>query len=811
MKRIRIPFLAILVVLTIEAECQFTNRYPKLDGFRQQIYIEGFDLPIFSTKPIYFAASTVKNRFAFCLNGKVIISTETGKIIPIYNDGAIDFQPRWNNDGTKIAFTRDNGNETFIVLYDFQNAEQRIFHRSGKMDLDPYFTKDGNRILFASSSYGSFDIFSKTIHGSDLKRITTFSGCELSPVPINDDSIVFLSKTQFGDDQISLYSIKQNQKYTLKAIKFIGACKLDIALGRYLIYSWPEEDAYSLKLISIANPEFEFTLAKQLERNFLYPTFNPNDSSVYYSEFSPSSIRIKKSYLWEIGDEEVTIPEVRLKNYKQYKFHFNNLSQDNYREYFKISIKDMENNYYFPKDVINVWADPNLGDLYCYSPLNFTIELPSNKKFILNYSSGLEFFTQKFDPLKNLKDTTNLDYKINWNQVYLDHTFYSGDNHFHLNIGGQYNFNPASLKPVMGGEYLQFCTPLIANFGNRVTDLGFFKHASMNFVFGQEVRSHFHGHLSLMGGNELFFPQFWGPFYELFDDFDFSNNVAIKFGNKHSLISTYVHHTFVEKPFDPINLSKSTYDIFQNSINTEGIGIELVNIWSDEIGSQEIFESILNIGSDIFLNAGTDAFPNVFRTPPVGATRIFTHSKKSVYNYNDYIEDISSGNSFVTNGPLLLFSVENFLPGMVIQFKDTLTFSSDILSYSDTISLEILVNSNVVFKKQMTGSFKFQNMSGKFKCPEKGWISARLISKRKPIRYSDSYSYAYTSPIWINKRNSIPNDVRLSSSKKLLDALEKNRKVVLDAYRGKASTQINEIDNAINILKRRIEEMSVSK
>jgi len=132
------------IFISLQTFAQFTNRYPKLDGFRQQIFFEGFDLPICSTKPIFYSPSPQKGMNCYCLNGKIYITMANGELIQVPNEGFVDFQPKWNNDGSKIVFTRDDGSTTFILLYELVTNKFVTIYKSGKMDLDPTFSNDGH-------------------------------------------------------------------------------------------------------------------------------------------------------------------------------------------------------------------------------------------------------------------------------------------------------------------------------------------------------------------------------------------------------------------------------------------------------------------------------------------------------------------------------------------------------------------------------------------------------------------------------------------------------------------------------------------
>jgi TolB protein len=60
-------------------------------------------------------------------------------------------------------------------------------------------------------------------------------------------------------------------------------------------------------------------------------------------------------------------------------------------------------------------------------------------------------------------------------------------------------------------------------------------------VQSQEVRSHFHGHVSLLGAKEPYSPWFWGPTNPTLGDPDRSNGEVVDYADRTGAFTTYVH------------------------------------------------------------------------------------------------------------------------------------------------------------------------------------------------------------------------------------------------------------------------------
>ena len=61
--------LALLLATAPPSTAQWTNRYPKVEGYRHHVYLEGFELPILSSGPMDPAPSPDGKVIAFSARG----------------------------------------------------------------------------------------------------------------------------------------------------------------------------------------------------------------------------------------------------------------------------------------------------------------------------------------------------------------------------------------------------------------------------------------------------------------------------------------------------------------------------------------------------------------------------------------------------------------------------------------------------------------------------------------------------------------------------------------------------------------------
>jgi TolB protein len=147
----------------------------------------------------------------------------------------------------------------------------------------------------------------------------------------------------------------------------------------------------------------------------------------------------------------------------------------------------------------------------------------------------------------------------------------SADHHFHLNYGGPYQLAPSDLALDAKGEALDIATPLLANLHDRFLDQDLWDYEGAPGVpiieMGQEARSHFLGHLNLLGTEELFWPWVWGPGYEVYGTDDRLNAQALQRASDQGGLGGYVHPVSVRDPFSEEGLSSVPVELVPDAVH----------------------------------------------------------------------------------------------------------------------------------------------------------------------------------------------------------------------------------------------------
>ncbi|NJM53442.1 MAG: CehA/McbA family metallohydrolase, partial [Blastocatellia bacterium] len=402
------------------------------------------------------------------------------------------------------------------------------------------------------------------------------------------------------------------------------------------------------------------------------------------------------------------------------------------------------------------------------------------------------FGTSAVTTTKSIKTGENAEITLDilaplWNPA--TDGWYSADLHSHLNYGGPYLLMPEDIVLDMQGESLDLNTPQLANLHTRFNDVEWWnwrKTTSPQIHFAQEVRSHFLGHVAIVGADSLFFPWYNGPGYPVYSQVDLPNSAALQFARKHGGINSYVHPVANNNPF-PINGEPTglPLELVPDALLGDVDTLEIACLWSDEIGTSEAWYRLLNLGLPIAPSAGSDTMQNLYRTMPIGSTRVYAKPDGAM-NLQNFLTAVKKGRSFVTNGPLMKFTVNGKESGDFITATNSQSVDWKIEAFS-TIAVEkveIIVNGKVAWSD--AGLSGKQTFTGKINAPNGGWIAARIYGGQTKPPFADSYPFAHSAPIWFNKIGSSDATSAKTSAQDLLRWMDVAEKRVNQAYEGAA-------------------------
>lgn len=762
---------------------QWNNRYPKVDGYGHHVYLEGYELPILNSGPTDPAPSPTKNQVVFSAKGWLWLmdmASLTAERITFSSD--MDSRPNWSLDGNQIVFVRDNSKDTKIVVLDLISKKEITLIDTNALDLDPIFSKDGKYVYYASAENGSIDIWRLDLLNKEKKVITKEGNLERLPIPVNsEEGLIYLKKMGFSYDSIELLNLENGISRPLTEENFTSQAAFSLSPdNQTLVYTWPRDDNYELRLLDIFSPKSTLLLTKSSHLP-LSPKFSYDGEWVYYNEFSTNERSELKRISVGGGNPETL--NIKKWNWKSETGTLKIISKvNNSIEPVRMSITDASGHPIIPGTGV-VHSDGQNGIVFFYSPGEIEVKAPLGDITITAVQGFSTLKTVKKVALSETNQATNLNLTRIWDAN--ANGWYSGDNHFHLNYGGTNQLDPEDIVLDLKSEDLDVAFPLLANLGQRFLeqDLWNWKRDEMPIIcFGQEVRSHFLGHLGLLGTKELYWPWVWGPYYDIYGRDDRLNAEPLRFARSQNALGGYVHPVSVSNPFSESGSRRIPIELVADCVLGESDIIEIGCLWSDEIGTATLWHQILNIGVPLSISAGSDVMNDLYRTMAIGAARVYVKLEEKL-TAESYLKALKNGKSFVTNGPLIEFEVDKKIAGGVITSeKSKAKWLLNVHSALPYETVEIFVNGEVVWTKKGNSKPGSKTYSGFLKIPIGGWVTARVSGGAIDWPFMDSYPYAETSPIWINKIYSTNPIVKKQAAKSLLTLLQVSENRLKQGY-----------------------------
>jgi TolB protein len=325
------------------------------------------------------------------------------------------------------------------------------------------------------------------------------------------------------------------------------------------------------------------------------------------------------------------------------------------------------------------------------------------------------------------------------------------DQHVHMNYGGHYRNDVASLARSARAEDLDVLYNLIVNKEQRVNDIAEFRREAqlvegVTVYQAQEFHTSYWGHLGLLHlGSHVLTADFSAYRHTALASPWPHNGVVAALARRQGALVGYVHP--YDWPIRPEEEKTLTHTLPADVALGNVDYLEVVS-FADHLATAEVWHRLLNLGYRLPAGAGTDAMANYASLRgPVGLNRLFLNQSDT--SAQALIDGIRHGRGFVSNGPLLGFELDGRRSGDVIALAapGELNFDAALRGNVPVERLEILVNGTVV--RSLAGkSLRAGDFSGSIRLDRSGWVVLRAYGKSQP-GLMDIYPYASTNPLWI--------------------------------------------------------------
>ena len=237
---------------------------------------------------------------------------------------------------------------------------------------------------------------------------------------------------------------------------------------------------------------------------------------------------------------------------------------------------------------------------------------------------------------------------------------------------------------------------------------------------------------------------------------------------------------FPQDPFADFGADSVPIELIADAVLGDVDALEIICLWSNSYGITALWHQLLNLGIPIAPSAGTDVMLNLHRTMALGTTRVYVRTGEE-QSWAAYIMGLKEGHSFVTNGPLMEFTVEGMHPGEVVA-SGPASWTLELYTATEVDSVDIFVNGEVVASYAGLDSPGHRTYTGTVELPSGGWITAQARGGSTQWPSMDAAPFAHTAPVWIEKRGSTLPDIQRHAAGLLLDLAGAAYRAVRSAY-----------------------------
>lgn len=160
----------------------------------------------------------------------------------------------------------------------------------------------------------------------------------------------------------------------------------------------------------------------------------------------------------------------------------------------------------------------------------------------------------------------------------------------------------------------------------------------------------------------------------------------------------------------------------------------------------DLYYMYLNSGFKIMPTAGSASHPIA---NPVGYNRIYAQLDGEM-NSTNWFKTVKSGNSFVTNGPMLILTANDKPMGSTVTVENNVALNFTIYSHTPIENVQLIENGIVI---KDFNQLKLNNNEAHFdfnlKIDKSSWIAARCFEKQT----DGNVRFAHTSPIFIHVKD----------------------------------------------------------
>ncbi|HSU94677.1 MAG TPA: CehA/McbA family metallohydrolase [Gemmatimonadaceae bacterium] len=781
MRRILFALLALGTAASLPAQREAVLEQIKVP---HPYYFREMYLPQLTTGPSGAAWTPDGTALVYSMRGSLWRQTLGSTVATqLTAGGGYDYQPDVSPDGKWVAFDRYDGKSVELELLELPSGKITALTSNRAVNLEPRWSPDGSRLAFVSTVFeGRWHVYTMEVRdgrGAEPVRITTDRDSKL---PRYYYSVYdhYLSPTWSPDGKELILVSNRGQIWGTGGFWRMRAEPSDsMRLIHFEETTWKARPDWSPDGKRVVYSSYVGTQFNQL---WLMTSDGGVPFELTYGAFDATSPRWSRdarhiayisndggnTALWVLDMPGAAKHRVEPRTLKFIEA-VGALTIDVVDEAgrpldARISVTGADGRSWAPQSAL-MHADDSFDRSerhyevgYFHSPGSASLTIPAGPMTV-EVTHGLEYAVRTQTVQVAAGDAKRLRVTMRRLVDLPARGWYSGDLHVHMNYGGTYRTVPKQLAFMARAEDLHVIEELIVNKEQRVPDISYFGNGapdpvstpSMLIVHGQEFHTSYWGHSGLLGlTKNIILPGYAAyantPAASLYP----ANANVFDLGHAQGALTGYVH------PFDELPNPEDTVSRITSELPVDvALGkVDYMEIlgFSDHRSTAAVWYRLLNCGFRIPAGAGTDAMTNFASLRgPVGMNRVYVHSGPKL-DHASFLRAIKAGHTFATNGPLLSLAVNGKEPGDEIAFplgSHTISVHAVMHSIVPVEHLELVQNGRVVATLPLSADHKSASATVKLPVDRSGWITLRAWSEHATPPVLDIYPFATTSPVYL--------------------------------------------------------------
>ena len=656
------------------------------------------------------------------------VEVATGVAVEMTNDAKYHSNPAWSPDGKWIIYSADDDARNIqLAIVNVDTGRSHALTYDGHVYMDPAFSPDGKRVAYtATNPNGAFNLFTRTIQNGD------WTG---PAVALSSDNRFHNSRLYFGE-----WDIHIQPAWMPDGKELIVVSNRDVPLGSGDVWRIPAD---------AGGFDHRTRIRREQTLYRTHPDVSPDGKRIIYASTSGSADQYVHLYVlptsggqpykmtfgehdhfkprWSPDGEwiafisnEEGVPQLwLLETYggAQRKVEITERRWKSPVGKVRLKVTDGRSGKPTAARVITKASDGKFYAGLDTFPITARFQgLRNQNIFYMEGESVMEAPVGRFriEVAKGF-EYTPVAHEIDIKQgqiAVVDITlepfvdvgakgWYSGTTHTHMNYGGSARITPQYLMMTARAQDLDIISALIANKDNRILDWQYFEqgggeHSSSKgnpeqiVVFSEEYRPPFWGHTFFIGLDDHFISPFLTGYEGTGVESLYPTNTDMfRKARAQGAAVGYVHaYGGHGDPLQgglggakgfPVDMALGTADGFEWS--------------SPSRGAVTVLHHALNNDFRVTPVGGEDALNDLRKHRPIGSIRTYADLGED-FTAQGWIDAIKNGNTYVSSGPLVEFTVNGKGPGRDVQLDSGGEIAMDVKIWSITPLRKATLHSN---------------------------------------------------------------------------------------------------------------------